>query len=131
MTLPDGKLPRPVAQRSGSVSESPLSRFPGGPSKPAKAALAAVVQCWPWAADHFDLEDSLGIWSEAVDGLTEAELRHGIKRVARFASQFPPSPGTFRQMCQQQHECAHSRPGARHQESDGSVVCLDCTARLC
>lgn len=54
-------------------------------------------QCWP--NSQYDPRDAAGIWVSALDGLSEAQVKHGIDTLPKMTAQFAPSPGQFRELC--------------------------------
>jgi hypothetical protein len=72
------------------------------------AVLSAILQVWPGA--QVDRRDPLGVWSTALSGLTDEQIRAGVKSLSLSAERFPPTPGQFRAMCISAYRQPESRP---------------------
>lgn len=59
--------------------------------------MAALLSCWP--NSKMDRQDTTGVWTNALAGLNEDQIRHGIWLLSQDPDDFPPPPGKFRGMC--------------------------------
>lgn len=103
-------MPTVEQQQSSEHTQPSGSPTAGAPDPTVEARLAVIdavfVQIWGgrWRGltveiDGLEEFDPMSVWRNNVIGLTGRQFEHGIEECKRSASNYPPTPGQFRELC--------------------------------
>ena len=88
-------------------------------SRKVRAVMAAISQQWPNA--QIDSRDPTGVWSNAIDTLSDDQVRYGIRQLAHITNEFALNPAQFRAHALTMPE-APPKPAQRVTEGERGVV---------
>jgi len=88
---------QPMVETNSSNEQTNSS--PGQPSQKVNAVMIALLQQWPGA--QIDDRDPAGVWSNAIDDLTNDQIAFAIRQLRNEVREFALNPAQFRAIAKQ------------------------------
>lgn len=95
--------------RERASQERPLTSDSGlPPQHPIWDVWNQIKSAYPGPTANWEAEPPM-IWAYAIDGLSPEQVAQGVRNLVYRDSEFPPSAGQFREMCQMDMDWEHKR----------------------
>lgn len=97
---------RALSERASQESRRDSESLPS--NHPVWDVWNQIKSAYPGPTANWDAEPPM-IWAYAIDGLKPEQIAQGIRNLVYRDSEFPPSAGQFREMCQMDMDWEHKR----------------------